>query len=322
VPTYPDGVGSRLVIRVVLAVAVLVTASACVDEPRRSRANPLPPAVTPLAPDNPGSAGEPVLVGAGDIATCRSRGDEETAALLDRIPGTVFTVGDAAYPNGTESDFAECYGPSWGRHKFRTRPVPGNHEYRSPGAAPYFAYFGPAAGSPGQGWYSYDLGDWHVVVLNSNCADVGGCHAGSPQEVWLRHDLRTNPKRCTVAFWHHPLFTSGANHSPADQMRPIFRALYDHDAEVVVNGHNHNYERFAPQNPRGEPDTARGIRSFVVGTGGAAHYAFDSAQPNSEVRHTGTHGVLKLTLRAGGYDWEFVPVAGKTFTDRGSGVCR
>jgi hypothetical protein len=260
------------------------------------------------------------LVGAGDIATCSNSNDEATARLLDDIPGTVFTAGDAAYPDGTRADFADCYHPSWGRHKARTRPAPGNHEYRTADAAGYFDYFGAAAGDPSRGYYSYDLGGWHVVALNSNCNQIGGCHAGSPQERWLRQDLAAATESCTVAYWHHPLFSSGANHPPATEMRPIFQALYDHGAEIVVTGHNHNYERFAPQNPRGQLDTAQGIRAFVAGTGGAGLYSFDLPQPNSQVRST-THGVLKLTLRSGGYDWQFIPVAGKTFTDSGSGTC-
>jgi acid phosphatase type 7 len=275
---------------------------------------------TSAAPSPPPSA-DSVLVGAGDISSCANNNDEAAAKLLDNIAGTVYTAGDAAYPDGSAANFANCYDPTWGRHKARTRPVPGNHEYRTANASGYFDYFGAAAGPRGKGYYSYDLGDWHVVGLNSNCSQVGGCHAGSAQEQWLRQDLAANPKPCTVAFWHHPLFTSGANHSPATGMRPLFQALYDHDAELVVTGHNHQYERFAPQNPAGGLDNARGIRAFVVGTGGAHLYGFGSVQANSQVRNADTHGVLKLTLKASGYEWNFIPVAGKTFTDTGSTSC-
>jgi hypothetical protein len=262
-----------------------------------------------------------VLVGAGDIASCSWTGDEATANLLDAIPGTVFTAGDNAYPNGSSSAFTDCYGPSWGRHKSRTKPATGNHEYETTGASAHFSYFGAAAGDPTKGYYSYNLGSWHVVVVNSNCSQVGGCGAGSPQEQWVRQDLAANTLPCTAAYWHHPLFTSGVGHSNATEMRPIFQALYDYNAEVTLSGHNHNYERFAPQDPNSNLDTARGVREFVVGTGGAPLYGFATIQPNSQVRNGDTFGVLKLTLKANGYDWKFVPEAGKTFSDSGSGTC-
>jgi Calcineurin-like phosphoesterase len=265
--------------------------------------------------------GDPVLVGAGDIADCSSTGDEATANLLDSIAGTVFTAGDNAYDSGTTAEFDNCYHPSWGRHKARTRPSAGNHEYVNAGAAGYFGYFGAAAGDPSTGYYSYDLGTWHVAVINSNCSAIGGCGVDSPQERWLRADLAASSKSCTIAYWHHPLFTSGANHGPATEMRPIFQVLYDFNAEVVVVGHNHQYERFAPQNPGGGLDNARGLRQFVAGTGGRSHHGFGTIQPNSEARNSDTYGVLKLTLRANGYDWRFVPEAGKSFTDGGSGSC-
>jgi hypothetical protein len=270
---------------------------------------------------NPPPSGDPVLVGAGDIADCGSSGDEATANLLDGISGTVFTAGDNAYPNGSTSDFTNCYNPTWGRHKARTRPSAGNHEYNTAGATGYYTYFGAAAGDPTKGYYSYDVGTWHMVAINSNCAQISGCQAGSAQETWLRQDLAASTQPCTIAYWHHPLFTSGSNHAPATEMRPIFQALYDFNAEVVVSGHNHQYERFAPQNPTGGLDTTRGIREFVAGTGGASHYTFGTIQPNSEIRNADTFGVLKLTLHANGYDWQFVPEAGKTFTDSGSGTC-
>jgi len=274
----------------------------------------VPPAIFAAQPD-------PVLVGAGDVAGCSSPGDEATANLLDGIPGTVFTAGDNVYPNGTVSEFDRCYAPSWGRHRARTKPAPGNHDYNTAGAAGYYGFFGAAAGDPARGWYSYDLGDWHVVVINSNCAAMGGCGAGSPQEQWLRDDLTAGAKACTLAYWHHPLFTSGATHSNTTEMRPIFQALYDHNAEVVISGHNHNYERFAPQSPGGDLDRSRGIRQFVAGMGGISHYSFGAIEPNSEVRNADTYGVLKLTLHTDRYDWQFIPEAGKTFTDSGTTAC-
>jgi calcineurin-like phosphoesterase family protein len=266
-------------------------------------------------------ASDPVLVGAADIAGCGSSGDEATANLLDGIPGTVFTAGDNVYSNGTASEFNSCYAPSWGRHKARTRPSAGNHDYNTAGATGYYGYFGAAAGEPAKGYYSYNLGNWHVVAINSNCSPIGGCGAGSAQEQWLRQDLAASAKPCTLAYWHYPLFTSGSNHSNATAMRPIFQALYDFNAEVVVSGHNHNYERFAPQNPTGGLDNARGIREFVAGMGGISHYSFGTIQPNSQARNADTFGVLKLTLHANSYDWQFVPQAGKTFSDSGTTAC-
>ncbi|MEV6107488.1 DNRLRE domain-containing protein [Streptomyces sp. NPDC051940] len=286
---------------------------------RETGAATAPQLVLTTAGEPPGD--EAVLVGAGDIASCTSSGDEATAALLDGIPGTAFTAGDNAYPYATAEDFAGCYGPSWGRHRDRTAPTAGNHEYHNAGAPGYYGYFGAAAGSPGQGWYSYDLGPWHVVALNSNCAAVGGCGAGSPQEQWLRADLAASAEQCTVAVWHHATFTSGAGHGPATETLPLFQALYDADADLLVTAHNHNYERFAPQNPAGAADPARGIRAFVVGTGGASHYGFGTVRPNSEARNGDTYGVLKLTLRDGSYDWRFIPEAGSTYADSGSGQC-
>lgn len=262
-----------------------------------------------------------VLVGAGDIAGCRSQGDEATAALLSGIPGTVFTAGDNAYQLGTPEDFAECYHPTWGWHKARTRPTPGNHDYGTAGAAGYFGYFGSRAGDMGKGYYSYDLGSWHVVALNSICDEVeGGCAAGSAQERWLRDDLQAHPARCTLAYWHNPLFSSGL-HGSQDQVRPFWDALFEAGAEVVLNGNDHDYERFAPQDPRGQRDDARGIREFVIGTGGAQLRPFEDVLPNSEARNDVARGVLQLRLFEDRYEWEFVPIAGEDFMDRGEGNC-
>jgi hypothetical protein len=262
----------------------------------------------------------PVLVGAGDIASCNNSGDAATSALLDRIPGTLFAAGDNAYDSGSTAQYASCYNPTWGRHKVRTRPVPGNHEYETTDAAPYFAYFGSQAGTPGQGWYAYDVGTWRIYSLNSNCAFVGGCNAGSAQEMWLRADLAANPRFCSAAIWHHPLFSSGV-HGATTTTRPLWEALQDAGADVVVNGHDHDYERFAPQRADGTADASTGIREFVVGTGGKELRAFSTVRANSDVRRSGVRGVLKLKLKTGSYSWRFVAASGSTWSDSGSAVC-
>jgi acid phosphatase type 7 len=264
---------------------------------------------------------DPVVLGAGDIADCASSGDEATAKLLDDISGTVYTTGDNAYESGTTTEFSECYDPTWGRHKARTRPSVGNHEYETADAQGYFDYFGKAAGDPKKGYYSYDLGEWHIVSLNSMCEHVGGCEATSPMVRWLEQDLASNPKPCTLAYWHNPLFSSGY-HGSDPKMKPSWEALYAADAEVVLNGHDHDYERFAPQSPSGAADSARGLREFVVGTGGRELRPFRTTiEAHSEVRNAHTFGVLKLTLLPDGYEWKFVPVAGATFTDSGASRC-
>jgi calcineurin-like phosphoesterase family protein len=260
-------------------------------------------------------ASDPVLVGAGDIADCVTAGDTATATLLDGIDATVFTAGDNAYPLGRDVDFSDCYEPTWGRHKTRTFPAPGNHDYYSAGAAPYFAYFGPLAGPSGRGYYSYNRGAWHIISLNSNIP----ANAGSVQEQWLRADLAANRTLCTLAYWHHPLFSSG-EHGNDPTMHDIWQALMDFGADVVVSGHDHNYEQFHRQDANGVAD-GNGIREFVVGTGGTTLRSFGVIKPNSAVRDSTTHGVLKLTLHPTSYDWEFVPVAGGSFTDVGSRPC-
>lgn len=258
-----------------------------------------------------------VLVGAGDIAVCGDNNDEATAKLLDNITGTVFTTGDNAYDDGTHREFARCYHPTWGRHKARTRPVAGNHDYETPDAAGYFDYFGAAAGDPTKGYYSYDLGVWHIVALNSNVS----MRAGSPQDQWLTADLAASTRTCTVALWHHPRFSSGSRHGNDARSQAVWEALSNAGAELILVGHEHNYERFAPQTATGVADSARGVRQIVVGTGGRGFYPFGTPLPTSEVRNNDTFGVLKLTLSDGSYAWEFVPVAGKTFSDSGSGTC-
>jgi acid phosphatase type 7 len=262
-----------------------------------------------------------VLVGAGDIADCRDlSGAEATAKLLEQIPGTIMAVGDLAYPDGTKENF-ECYDRTWGRMKSRTRPAVGNHEFHSAGATYYFSYFGDTAGDPKNGYYSYELGTWHIVVLNSECEQVGGCNTGSRQEKWLRADLAAHPVACTLAYFHKPRFSSGGTHGDDPEVSGLWEALYDANADVVVGGHDHDYERFAPQTPNASPDPKRGIREFVAGTGGKSQRPFTTPHANSEVRSADGFGVLKLTLRPGAYDWQFIPQAGKSFTDSGSGTC-
>jgi hypothetical protein len=205
--------------------------------------------------------------------------------------------------------------------KARTRRAVGNHEYHTSGAAGYFNYFGKAAGEPGRGYYSFELGAWPIIALNSQCSDVGGCQKGSAQEQWLRNDLQKNSSKCILAYWHSPLFSSGGEHGNDLTMKPFWNALYDAGADIVLNGHDHDYERFAPQNPNGIADPKKGIREFVVGTGGKNQRRFNKALPTTEVRSDKTFGVLKLSLHPGGYQWEFIPVPGGQFTDSGNGDC-
>ena len=262
-----------------------------------------------------------VLLAAGDIADCKNlSGAEATANILEANDGTVAAIGDLAYPDGSRENF-ECYDKTWGRVKNRTRPAPGNHEFHSQGATFYFEYFGDAAGDPKNGYYSYDLGSWHIISLNSECSEIGGCQEGSREEKWLREDLASHPAACTLAYFHKPLFSSGGAHGDDPVVKPLFQALYDANADVILNGHDHDYERFAPQDPNGKLDRARGIREFVVGTGGKNHRPFSAPEATTEVRDTTTFGVLKLTLKSGSYDWTFIPEEGKTFTDSGSDHC-
>jgi len=282
------------------------------------------PTHTPTAgpsptPTNTQTAGSVVLVGASDIGNCSSSADEATALLLDSIPGTVFTAGDNANPNGTTANFTDCFDPTWGRHKARMHPALGDNEYRTTDAAPYFAYFGAGVGDPGAGYYSYNLGSWHIIVLNSNCSQIDGCAPDSPQGQWLQADLAANPSTCILAIHHEPLFSSKGGD---EDLRDFWEPLYAAGADIVVSGHRHTYERFAQQTPDGVADPGRGIRQFVVGTGGDSLSSFDSGvAPNSEVRNAGTHGVIKFTLHPTSYDWEFIPIAGQSFTDAGSTPC-
>ena len=274
-------------------------------------------AQTPAQASASGSPESVTFVGAGDIAKCDIIGGAVgTARLLDTIPGTVFTVGDNAYPNGSAKDFADCYEPTWGRHKARTRPAPGNHDYHTRNAQPYFDYFGENAGPPGLGYYSYDLGAWHIIALNN----VIDSDKRSPQYKWLEEDLKAHPVECTLAYWHIPIFSSGT-HGNDWKMREVWRLLYQHRADIVLNGHDHNYERFALQDDNGKADPAGGIREFIIGTGGGGVYRPKGKQPNSEVWDNTSYGVLKLTLSQGSYAWEFVPIPGMKFRDSGTGTC-
>ena len=265
----------------------------------------------------------PVFVGAGDISTCTNDYDEATAQLLDEIEGTVFTLGDNVYEDGTPAEFEACYDPTWGRHLNRTRPVPGNHDYHFDGAEGYFDYFGDAAGHPDRGYYSYNLGEWHIVALNTNCEEIGGCGVDSPQLEWLIDDLAKNPARCTLAYSHHPRFSSFAHADDTDgpDMSAIWQVLHIAGAEMLLSGHEHAYERFAPQDPEGNLDAESGVRQFIVGTGGASLRNVEDVQPHSEARNTEAFGVLKLTLAPDSYAWEFVPIDGQEYAARGTGEC-
>ena len=260
------------------------------------------------------------LVGAGDIADCTSNLDTQTAALVADIEGTVFTLGDNAYEDGTRREFNECYEPTWGRFLDRTRPAPGNHDYNTAGAAGYFAYFGDRAGPEGRGYYAYTRGAWRIYSLNSNCGEIGGCGAASAQLRWLRSDLAEHPSRCALAYWHHPRYSSG-RHGNQAFMDPTWNELYDAGIELVLAGHDHSYERFAPMNKAGNLAPDKGITSFVVGTGGREFYEFDEILPTSRARATGVAGVIRLTLQPGSWSSTFVPVPGGDFTDRAQDVC-
>jgi hypothetical protein len=254
------------------------------------------------------------MIAAGDIALCGSPSTEATARLLDRLEGTVVTLGDNAYPSGRAIDFQDCYEPTWGRQKARTRPSPGNHDYEQPGALPYFNYFGASAGPSGLGYYRYRLGAWQIYSLNSNIP----MDDGSAQLQWLRAELATHPSICTLAYWHFPLFSSGPN-GDYPSTRPLWRALYNLDADVVISAHDHIYERFSPQDPEGRLDAERGIRQFIVGTGGTTLHTPVRVHANSEVVWS-VHGVLVLGLRSDRYTWQFLSDTGAP-TDVGAGLC-
>jgi hypothetical protein len=288
----------------------------------------------PLLAAMPGLAQPAVIAAAGDIAcdpadanfnggngtpaACRMKATSDL--LVGAGYAAVLLLGDNQYEDGAVAKYQASYDPSWGRVKPITRPAPGNHEYVTAGAAGYYAYFGAAAGDPAKGWTSFDLGGWHLIALNSNCTEVGGCGPGSPQEMWLAADLAAHPGVCTLAYWHHPRFSSGPHGNDATY-QPFWDDLAAAGADVVLNGHDHIYERFAPQTSAGAADPPGGIREFVVGTGGKVLTGIVQVRPNSEVRDASTFGVLELTLYPKGYAWRFRPEAGKTFTDSGLGLC-
>jgi acid phosphatase type 7 len=277
---------------------------------------------TPTEPPPPLPA-EVILV-AGNIATCGTTNDEATAAVLDTLQGTIFTLGDNVFPDGSQTAYANCYEPSWGRHKARTYAALGNHEYSSGNANPSFDYFGSRAGPRGLGYYSLDLGNWHIIVLDVNDSTVrqNKPFEGTAQEKWLQADLASTSKSCTLALWHNPRFfssdTVGWNSNAF--VTGLWQKLYDAKVDVVLNGQQHDYERFPPMTPTGSPDGTKGIREFNVGTGGESTETMVSIAQYSEAR-SDAFGILKLTLEAGGYSWEFVPVVPGQFSDTGSGKC-
>jgi 3',5'-cyclic AMP phosphodiesterase CpdA len=284
----------------------------------------------PRQPKDPTAA---VVVAAGDIAECPSGNQEATAALVDPIaPDAVLTLGDTVYPNGSLDEFLDCYHPSWGRFRSITRAAVGNHEYHAPHAGPFFAYFCGGSGAPFEGRTSFEIGAWHIIVLNSNCGgdldvpssvpeEFGGCDASSPQAQWLKDDLAKHPAHCTLAMWHHPRFSSGP-YGSAEYMRDLWRILHDAGVDLVLSGHAHLYERFAPMDADGNADDARGIREIVVGTGGKSPlHSIAHLATGSETQNNVTHGVLRLELRLNGYAWRFIPVAGGSYTDEGDAPC-
>ena len=273
------------------------------------------------------TATAPVIAAAGDISCYRgddgeySCRDKATSDILMRMdPDRVLVLGDGQYEEGSLWSYRTFYDDTWGRKKGITRPAPGNHEYHTDDASGYFDYFGAAAGPRGKGYYTFTLGTWRIIVLNSNCDDVA-CGEGSAQNNWLEKILAENPSRCSLAIFHHPRFASGAEHGNNTEVAPFWADLYAHHVDVILNGHEHNYERFVAQNPNGVKEGGRGIRQFVVGTGGRSLYGWGTVKRNSEVRNNTTFGVLKMTLHPDRYEWQFVPEAGKTFTDKGQQTC-
>ena len=262
--------------------------------------------------------------GAGTGSFCMQSATADVVAGISNLDGLLL-LGDEQYQCGYAAEFSAVYAKTWGRFNSIAHPVPGNHEYGDTANCPpsnasgYYGYYGASAGDPTKGYYSYDLGAWHLIAINSNCAAIGGCGSGSAEETWLAADLASDTAACTLAYWHHPRFSSGEHGSDAGTAA-LWQALYDANADVVLNGHDHDYERFAPQNPSGVADSARGIREFVVGTGGRSHYVTGTPKPNSEVRDSTSFGVLRLTLRANDYGWQFQPAVG-TFSDNGTGTC-
>ncbi|VVB99911.1 3',5'-cyclic adenosine monophosphate phosphodiesterase CpdA [uncultured archaeon] len=260
------------------------------------------------------------VLAAGDFTYCGLSGN---TILVSRIPGAVpgriLGLGDYPHGTGLPSEYLDCFAPYWDAFKQRFYPVPGNHDYMTPGAEGYFGYFGPAAGDRNKGYYSFDLGQWHFVALNTNCTDVN-CDAGSAQEKWLRSDLSANSGKCTIAFMHHPAFSTGV-HGDENSVSAIWHALYDEGVDVALTGHEHSYERFAPLDANGKADYAKGVRLFIVGTGGATLRKLNGSVYPVEVKNDSSHGMLALRLYSNSYEWEFLPAEGYTFTDRGAGTC-
>jgi hypothetical protein len=312
----PSGFGAYLDVLHDASPAEATAAAAATAAARGASGDPVVAAAGDIACDPADSA---FAGGAGDAYRCQMR---ETSDLLATLPtlAAVLTLGDSQYEDNSYAAFMQSFDPTWGRFRALIHPATGNHEYLSHGAGGYFQYFGAAAGDPARGYYSFDVGSWHLIALNSNCSQVAGCEAGSPQETWLRADLAAHPAACTLAYWHHPRFSSG-RHGGTPATQPLWQALQEAGADLVLSGHDHDYERFAPQSADGVPDAARGIREFVVGTGGKNHGGFYAIAPNSEVRDDHTYGVFALTLHPTGYDWRFVPTPGSVFVDVGGGVC-
>jgi calcineurin-like phosphoesterase family protein len=318
VETRSRPAGLLIIVLVVLGLALLVTArfetgpvTPSPSGPASSRPSSSPPASSPAIAPSP-TAADTVLLAVGDIASCDATADEQVGALAARLPGTIALLGDNAYQHGSPADYANCFDPTWGALRDRLRPVPGNHEYETNEAAAYFSYFGAGVGKLGEGWYSYDLGAWHLIALNSECGAIRGCGAGSPELAWLVADLAARPVACTLAYWHHPRYSSGM-HGDNDMTEALWQALAAAGADVVLEGHDHDYERMAPID---------GIRSFVVGTGGRSLYEWPgSPGPYTEVRANDTYGLLQLTLGPTDYSWSFVPAAGGSFTDSGTAAC-
>jgi hypothetical protein len=261
------------------------------------------------------------FIGAGDVSFCDSNGDVLTGKILDRFPGTIFVLGDISNDSGRKEEYANCFDPAWGRFKSRMKPAIGNHDYLTANGANYFAYFGAIAGPPGLGYYSYDLGAWHIIVLNSECG-TSDCAAGSAQEKWLRNDLANHHAQCILAYWHAPPFSSGTD---ADEPRvlPLYKDLDDADVDVLLTGHQHHYERFIAQDTDGDSKPGEGIREFIVGTGGV--WTDPVRVPplrNSQALFTDTFGLLKMELYPGWYTWQFIPVPGKPRSDWGTDTCR
>jgi acid phosphatase type 7 len=329
---------TRIPLSALVVSALLVLTTACsgtpsqlpspssASQPVAASASASPPAAPPATASTTPSgslAASPaatpaVVLAVGDIAACGIETDERVAEIVAAEEGTLLTLGDHAYDNATAEEFEECYDPAWGEFRERTRPTIGNHEYHTDRGAPYWEYFGDAAGTPGEGWYSFDLGGWHIVALNSVC-EVVDCDADSPQGEWLAQDLAESDASCTLAFWHFPRYSSGPE-GGTSAMAELWEMLDREGAEVVLSGHAHIYERLVPLDGGGYDDPD-GIRQFIVGTGGRSLYQFGDIEPASAARTNEVYGVLKLTLHPESYDWEFLPVGETDFSDSGSAEC-